>query len=982
MKKYLLGAWLLLGAGAMPAYAQLAAQISPELAAEMQTGAATYDICILFQNQVNLPALEQELTLRQASLEERAFQVITRLQAKAEATQPDFLQWLRAQEGVEVNSIRPFWIVNAVFVKVNASSIGTIAAHPEVASLDLNHPVFLEDYYREPTMPKGITVANGKEIGLVTIGAPALWAMGYSGYSRIAMSMDTGVDPEHPAFKARYRGKYAGDSQSWFDPSGTSTTPNDCDGHGTHTVGTMVGLDPVTRDTIGVAFNGLWIAAQGICGGGSTTDKTIASFQWALDPDNDPGTINDMPDAINNSWFNGGLSAECQSLYVGTLTALETAGIAVVFSAGNSGPGISTITPPKNINLDLVNTFCVGAVAASVASIPIANFSSRGPSICGDTAALLIKPEVSAPGVNVRSSLPNGTYGNLSGTSMASPHVTGAIVLLKEAFPYLTGTQIKLALYFSATDLGPVGEDNDYGRGLINLGAAFQYLVSQGHIPVPPVNDRNVEFVEVLNLPAKVCSPNPLPVVVMKNLGNLPVTTALIRYTFDSQNWDTTAWAGNIPVGGVQPVVVTGPSLSPGTYRMQVEIISVNNQPDDRPLDNYGEATFTIATGPIPSVTAGEACQGARALLQAQVLSGDVRWYSRSTGGQLLGKGALFLTPPLLADTAFYAEGYEPVWAGLADTIGRSLSPALGALRFEALQGFTLESVTVYATGAGFAFIVLKDTLGQIINSTSKVLQAGKQILPVDFDIESRKTYLLEISGTGNLLAVSSGVNYPLVQPGVINITGSTLSGGAYPGIFDWKIASNPSCLRRRVIARARPGGLAVSIAVSDTLMNRSLGQSIQFTDQTPGSVSRIWSFGDGQTDTSKVVNYQYQVAGSYLATLQSQGNAGCGGAATQKIVVIGERPTSITDPSAGTSVTVYPNPNNGSWKLHFSGITQQMVSLNLYDLSGKLVWKSAKMTDVNGDVVVSVGDVANGVYALRWNSGNLPGTSLIQIVH
>ncbi|NIV72239.1 MAG: S8 family serine peptidase, partial [Calditrichae bacterium] len=132
----------------------------------------------------------------------------------------------------------------------------------------------------------------------------------------------------------------------------------------------------------------------------------------------------------------------------------------------------------------MVNIWATGAVNGHNPSFPIASFSSRGPSTCGGTGSLLIKPEACAPGVSVRSSQFNNQYGTLSGTSMACPHVVGAIALLKQAFPQFTGHQLKLALYNSAQDLGASGEDNTYGMGIIDVYAAFQSL----GVPNPPTN--------------------------------------------------------------------------------------------------------------------------------------------------------------------------------------------------------------------------------------------------------------------------------------------------------------------------------------------------------------------------------------------------------------------------------------------------------------------------------------------------------------
>jgi hypothetical protein len=260
-----------------------------------------------------------------------------------------------------------------------------------------------------------------------------------------------------------------------------TTAPFDCGSHGTHTMGIMTGM--ILGDTVGVAPDAQWMAA-GVtdCPGASYPSMNIAAYQWAMNPDSNITTISDMPDVINCSWRDPNATNECTGIYVQTLSAVEAVGIAVVFSAGNSGPGASTVTPPKNISVDEVNVLCVanidGALYLGGSNTPISSSSSRGPSLCGGTGSLLIKPEVSAPGTNIRSTIPGG-YGLMSGTSMASPHVAGAVALLKSFIPSYTGKQIKMALYQTARDLGTAGEDNIYGMGLIDIWAAYQLIASQ-----------------------------------------------------------------------------------------------------------------------------------------------------------------------------------------------------------------------------------------------------------------------------------------------------------------------------------------------------------------------------------------------------------------------------------------------------------------------------------------------------------------------
>jgi hypothetical protein len=183
-----------------------------------------------------------------------------------------------------------------------------------------------------------------------------------------------------------------------------------------------------------------------------------------------------------------GNDENCEMAATLVLNTVEAAGIAVIFSAGNDGPSGGTIGEPAHIARSTTNVFSVGAVNGS--TLGIADFSSRGPTNCydGPDTALHIKPEVVAPGEGVYSSIPPNLYGSMSGTSMAAPHVTGAVVLLKEAFPEVPGDEILMALYNTATDLGEPGEDNVFGNGLINLEAAYNYLAAT-YTPVPPVAD-------------------------------------------------------------------------------------------------------------------------------------------------------------------------------------------------------------------------------------------------------------------------------------------------------------------------------------------------------------------------------------------------------------------------------------------------------------------------------------------------------------
>ncbi|MCE1188841.1 MAG: S8 family serine peptidase, partial [Ignavibacteria bacterium] len=466
-------------------------EVSTRLQRVIQSSKSTEYVrgLILLRDQVNVNALDDKLTKEKASLEQRAYQVITALQEKARSTQGALLAYIEKKESErKIFSHQSFWIANMILIEAQPEVYRELMGSMELSQMDLD----AELQYDRPVVVKMNTEQTETvEQGVKIINADKLWKLGITGQGRIVMNIDTGVEVNHPALSYKWRGTHVPASQAWFDPSG-STSPSDCDGHGTHTMGTMCGYASATGDTVGIAINAEWIAAKTICSSPHTSNS-VAAFQWALNPDGNASTINDMPDVISNSWYDPDVTDECQGIYKTTLDALEAAGIAVVFSAGNNGPTASSITKPKNINTDEVNVFCVGNINGSLYvggnNDPIESTSSRGPGACGGTGSLLIKPEVSAPGVNVRSSYPPSGYSSLTGTSMASPHVAGAIALLKSFVPTATGKRLKLALYNTARDLGVAGEDNNYGKGLIDVYAAYLTLGTPDTVPPTRVTD-------------------------------------------------------------------------------------------------------------------------------------------------------------------------------------------------------------------------------------------------------------------------------------------------------------------------------------------------------------------------------------------------------------------------------------------------------------------------------------------------------------
>ncbi len=239
--------------------------------------------------------------------------------------------------------------------------------------------------------------AAGPEWNIAAINAPELWDLGITGQDIVVANMDTGVDYRHNDLSGRWRGG----TNSWFDPNGEHVaTPYDYHGHGTQTMGIMLGGD-ATGSAIGVAPGAQWIAVKIFNDAGYASVSAIhQGFQWLLDPDGDPAT-DDAPDVVNNSWGYNGLVNTCYLEFQQDIQALKSSGIAVIFAAGNEGPySASSISPANN-----PKSFAVGAV--NIDGV-IASFSSRGPSPCMLENDFF--PEVAAPGVDVKSAtLTNGS---------------------------------------------------------------------------------------------------------------------------------------------------------------------------------------------------------------------------------------------------------------------------------------------------------------------------------------------------------------------------------------------------------------------------------------------------------------------------------------------------------------------------------------------------------------------------------------------
>lgn len=960
-------------------------KIDPALLQRMTDDPNAYQgVIIDLADQVDTRAMLAAFEAERTPLAERSYQVITRLQAKADATQPTVLARLQQLAGADASSIYPIWISNSIFVRANAAAIGRMADWPEVGILLWNAPV-------EIIQPVGREVVaagpNGKEVGLSAIKAPFMWNLGYTGYGRKALVIDTGDDGEHPALISNFWGNQVPAAQAWNG----SKYPEDCADHGTHVTGTVCGIDRKTNDTIGVAFNAHWMGGPMQFPVGSdlgcaasfnqTVFSNIATMQWAINPDGNAGTTADQPDVVNCSWRSPNFGCGITQA-INVLNAVEAAGIAVVWAQGNEGPAASTVSSGAAMNMDLVNTFSVGAVDGANAAFPIADFSSRGPTPCGGSGALFIKPEVCAPGVSVRSATPGGGYQSFNGTSMAAPHVAGAVVLLRDAFPYLSGIQIKLALYNSAIDLGAVGEDNNYGKGMINLEAAYNYLILQGNTPVtPPASDRDVITIDV-NVTGR-CNGPVGATVTFENAGAQPITSLQIQYGIEGGAPQIFNWNGSLAPNAF--TTVTLPDLSgviPGDRIYVVELLNPNGQADPRPLNNRFRRPFTMANENYPSaaVTVQQMqplCTGSRALLEytgSLLPQEKVQWYTSSVAVNPTLEAPQYLTPPLALNPTYFVSTTGVYKVGKVDLTGNSTgNSADGALVFNAAKPFVLKSAKIFADQTGVRVVKLLDRDGNtIVTKNLIVTQTGEQRVTLNINIPVGDAMRLSV-GTNALKFVLSPTGYPYSVPGVVNIYAGSPPGSSgtttlyYYYLFDWEIEVPSVCGRVQVpIQVSTQTAPAVSFSTSADTTYLSGGGQIVCTDQTAGAVSHFWTFGNGQTSTAAAPTATYTQTGNYLVRLISAVSNGCSNVAEKNIVVLQTSSASDLPGNLSGNVLLYPNPANEEVVLAISEFEPGALELGIIDLLGRTV-RSVSTAGFTADKMLRI-DVANlpsGMYTV-----------------
>ena len=413
------------------------AQLTPELIQKLDNSAGQYlPVIVAMKERFDVADIVKSFDLKGDDEAVKA-QAIVILKNKAEASHL-WLNKLVAKHGDQAKEFKSFWITNMVAVKATPVVIREIAAQPDVQAIFLDEEQNFIDY--KPGVAQRDAWGLGK-IGSKTVNEK------YRGKGILVAVIDTGVNYNHNDLKGRVlKGK---------DCYSNDMDPIDDNGHGSHCAGSIGGT------TYGVAPEVTILAVKVLSGGGSGSWQNVADgVQYVAD-------YNVNGKRVDIASMSLGGRPPIQAVLKTAFDNALKLGVRFAIAAGNSGPNAKTIGTPG----DIKEVVTVGATDINDA---IASFSSRGPVDANGTS--YIKPDISAPGVNITSCWKDGADASntISGTSMATPHVAGLMALVLEAKPGLTLAEIKKVLEDTALDLGAAGRDNVFGSGRVRAVEAVQ----------------------------------------------------------------------------------------------------------------------------------------------------------------------------------------------------------------------------------------------------------------------------------------------------------------------------------------------------------------------------------------------------------------------------------------------------------------------------------------------------------------------------
>ena len=741
---------------AAPDTATTRAVIDPALQARMATAAADTKIgaIVVLREQAGPADVQGNSRAKRLRSAEAALRDV------AAQGQRDILDYLDKQQAAGlVSDVVPLWIEDAVSVNATSEVLDTLAQRDDVAAIRPDRRLTAPEtspIRSQATIGQRAAVASAPvepNVGLVN--APALWDLGYRGQGVVVASMDTGVDATHPDLASRWRGG----SNSWYDPYGQHpTTPTDINGHGSQTTGVIVGGE-AGGSAIGVAPQAQWIGVKIFNDSGTATSTAIhLGYQWLLDPDHDPATA-DAPNVVNNSWTMQ--PSGCALDFQPDLRMLRAVGILPIFAAGNYGPTGGSVPSPANYP----EAVAVGGTTDSDALDP---HSSVGPSACADATS----PALTAPDTGIHTTDLFGGYIDDTGTSVAAPHVTGAVALLLSAFPSLktsADTQ-QSVLQAGAHDLGAPGLDDAFGYGRVDVLAAYQAAAtlsdfavsvapSSATVPVGGATSFTVTTSAIGGFAGDVAlTTSGLPAGIAASLSPATVTggSGTSQLTLTTQ---TSLAPGSYPFTITGSSGVTTHSTNATLVVTPAPDFTLGVTPQSRTVDAGATTTYTVSVGSLNGFNGNVALTLSG--LPSNVASGQV------TPGTVTGSGAATVSVNVLSSAP--PGSYPFTVTGTSGGVSHSTTATLVVRPRDFTVGISPTSVTVLRGGTasytvtvtgtgGFADQVKLSISGLPAGATAKwtvnpVSGSGSSVLKVKTSGSTKLgTYSLAVTGASGVL--------------------------------------------------------------------------------------------------------------------------------------------------------------------------------------------------------------------------------------
>ncbi len=479
-----------------------------------ETGADEFiRVNVIMKEQAN-PLFLMNL-VRGEKISERRTIVINYLKEIRDRSQQRILSYLKVMENKgKAERIRSLWLGNAVCFKATKDVIEEIAEYTGVKSIDWDEErILIHPQNTVPVEPKGREIVWN----VTLVRAPEVWALGYEGTGIIVSLIDTGVRYTHwdladhiwtnageiPNNNIDDDGNGYIDDYYGYDFYNDDGDPMDDMSHGTHCAGT-VASDGTAGSQCGVAPDARIMSLKVLssAGGGNESD-VWESMQYSID---NGAQVISMSLGWQHAW------GPNRQQWRNMCNAVLAGGIIMSVAAGNEGDEQGTYPIPDNVRTPgdvpppwlhpdqalIGGLSAVVTVGATNSSDVIANFSSRGPVTWESINPWfdypynpemgLIDPDVCAPGVNIKSLSYSGDNlyaSGWNGTSMATPHVAGAIALMLEKNPNITQAFIDSVLEVTAVELGNPGKDNTYGSGRIDCYEAVDKTPTLGSPDAP-----------------------------------------------------------------------------------------------------------------------------------------------------------------------------------------------------------------------------------------------------------------------------------------------------------------------------------------------------------------------------------------------------------------------------------------------------------------------------------------------------------------